>query len=166
MKHKNGYLLLVLFFCAFQEVVAMGMFPEKEEEVVLCSPIEGRLTYKGQPVKGARIERLLIWKDDVGEKDYANSDEEGRFQLPLKEASLAVSPLAQFVVAQEIVVLYDGEEYPIWVKAKREKGIYEELDGKPTNLICELTDDLKTVRQGRGTFATSCRWDSIENYKE
>ena len=138
------------------------MFSKAEEEVVIFSPMQGQITLNGKPVSNARIERYLKWKDEEGERDYFETDGDGWFEIPVKQDVVKLSTISQFVVAQEIRVFIDDVEYPIWAKAKREKGLFDELEGKPVNFRCELMDDFARVEAGRGTLLTSCKWDSID----
>ncbi len=141
----------------------MSLFNKPEEEVVVCSPMEGKITYKNEPVSGAKIERFLKWKDDVGETDVAYTDKAGNFKLSEIKDTVTLSKISTFVMAQEIRVYYSGNEYPIWAKAKWDKGIYGELNGIPVNFRCELTDEFITVEAGEGMLITSCKWDSIKS---
>ena len=138
------------------------MFSKAEEEVVIFSPMQGQITLNGKPVSNARIERYLKWKDEEGERDYFETDGDGWFEIPVKQDVVKLSTISQFVIAQEIRVYVDDVEYPIWAKAKREKGLFDELEGKPVNFRCELTDDFARVEAGRGTLLTSCKWDSLD----
>ena len=124
----------------------MSLFSKSEEEVILCSPIKGSITFKGKPIAGIKIERWLKWKEETGETDSTYTNDMGQFSLPAKKEILKSNALSQFVVAQEIRANHDGAEYPIWAKAKRTKEIFSELDGIPV----------------RGTLMTSCNWDSIK----
>ena len=140
----------------------MSLFSKSEEEVILCSPIEGIITFKGKPVADIKIDRWLKWKDETGENDSTYTDNKGQFSLPVKKEILKGNALSQFVVAQEIRANHNKVEYPIWAKAKRAKEMFGELDGRPVNFRCELTDELVRVDAGRGTLMTSCKWDSIK----
>lgn len=131
-------------------------------EVVLFSPMEGKITYQGKSVANAKITRLTVWKDETGETDVFNTNEKGEFDLPVKKTNLRLSPLAEFRVAQEIRIFFQDEEFLIWVKSKRNIELYGELNGKPKNLRCELTDKRERQENHNGLFSTSCKWDSIE----
>jgi len=61
------------------EGVSMSLFTKPKEEVVLFSEMEGHIIFNGQPVKNAKIERRINWKDDIGDTDYFNTDEKGLF---------------------------------------------------------------------------------------
>ena len=158
------YLVLLAYSL---EGVSMSLLTRPEEEVVLCSPMEGRITFEGKPAVGAKIQRFIKWKDQVGEYDTVFTNDKGKFFLPEIKKKVKLNKIATFAVAQEVRVLYMGIEYPIWVKSKREKGIYGELGGQPVNFRCELTDDLVPIELGdeavggSGLLASSCKWDSI-----
>ncbi len=131
-------------------------------DVVLFSPMEGIITYKGQPAANAKITRTIIWKGDEGETDTFHTAENGEFKLPIKEAKVRIPLLGEFVLTQELVVFYEGEEFAIWGKSKRDLGEYGELGGEPQNLSCELTDEVVRLEGYNGLFGTSCKWDFIK----
>lgn len=158
--------LVILFSTAYSlEGSAMSFLTKPEEEVVLCSPMEGIITLNGKPAAGARIDRLITWKDDIGETDTVFTDTKGQFSLPIKKETVKLSKITQFVVHHEINVTYLEERYQIWVMGKFGKHIYSELNGKPVNFRCELTDEAVRVETD-GLLGTSCVWDSIQQYKE
>lgn len=138
------------------------MFNKAEEEIVVCSPMEGVITLDGKPAAGARVERSLSWKDKAGEKDSVRTDDQGVFTLPLKTDTLALGKFSQLVINQEIVVIYREQEYLIWTMGKGSKDIYGELGGKPSNFRCELNDEMVRVDVPDGLLGTSCKWDSID----
>lgn len=144
----------------------MSLLYHPETDVVICSPMEGRITFKGVPITGAKIERFLKWKDDKGQKDSVVTDEHGKFKLSLVKESAKLPKLSQFVAHQEISVIYNGEKYVIWVMGKMGKSLYSELGGKPVNLHCELTDDLVRVETDDGLLGTVCKWSDIEKQGE
>ncbi len=135
-------------------------------EVVLFSPMEGVITYKGKPAANAKITRLVIWKGDEGETDTFYTSDNGEFMLPEKKAKVRIPAFAEFRIAQEIYVFYKDEKIPIWAKSKIDINKYGELDGKPVNLRCELTDELVVLENFNGLFGTSCKWDAIEKQGE
>lgn len=131
-------------------------------DVVLFSPMQGVITYKGQPVNNAKISRRIIWKGDEGEVDEFYTNEKGEFSIPIKETKVRMVPLAEFVLTQELNVTYQEQEFSIWVRAKQDLGEYGELGGKPVNFRCELTDKRQRLEEYIGLFGTSCKWDYIE----
>lgn len=135
-------------------------------EVVLFSPMEGKMTYEGKPAANAKITRLIIWKGDEGETDTFYTDENGGFKLPVKKGKVRIPVLGEFRIAQEIYVFYKDEKIPIWAKSKIDLNEYGELGGKPINLRCELTDELVLLDNFNGLFGTSCKWDTLEKQGE
>jgi hypothetical protein len=160
-----------LFFASFLLIllystkgVSMSFF--SGTDVVLFSPMEGKMTFEGKPAAGAKIVRTIIWKGDEGETDIFYTSEDGTFTLPIKRANVRIPMLAEFVLTQEVSVFYADQEFTIWVKRKEELGKYGELNGKPTNFRCELTDEEVYLEDFNGLFTTSCKWDSIEKQGE
>lgn len=155
-------LISILLVAYSLEGVSMSLLSHPEEEVVVSSPMEGKITFNNAPAAGAKIERLLKWKDDVGETDTTITDENGNFSLPIIKDKVTLSKISTFVMAQEIRVFYDGKEYLIWTMGKRSKKKYGELGGKPTNFRCELTDEDRPMRLERALLVTTCKWEMIE----
>lgn len=155
---------VIVILVAFTiEGVSMSLFSKSDEEVVLFSEMEGHITFDGKPVPNIKIERRVNWKDDVGEKDYFETDDKGYFLLPEIKMNLKLSGFSQFVVGQEIKVFYKETEKFIWSMGKRAKYKYGELEGIPINFSCELTDEDKPMRLKNGLLVTKCKWDKIEN---
>jgi len=59
-------------------------------------------------------------------------------------------------------VFYDSKEYSIWSMGKMSKHKYGELEGKPINFHCELTDEETPIRFENTYLLTACQWDKIE----
>jgi hypothetical protein len=162
---SNALLIVLVFFFILTyalEGVAMTMFSGKDENLVLFSPIEGKLTFQGKPAAGAKIIRTVNWKDETGESDTFFSNEKGEFNIPIKSETAKVSGLTQFVAYQTVDVIFQGKEVTIWRYGKMDKKLNAELGGKAINLTCELTDDLVRVEVPDGGLGTSCKWDFIE----
>lgn len=157
----SGLFVLMLYLNSGKGF-AMSLLKHPQEEIVLSSPFEGVITLDHQPVAGAKVVRVLTWFETEHATDNAVTDKEGRFSLPVVKKTLALNKIGEFVVSQEIVVQYDGKEYPIWTKAKWDKGLYGELSGVPENFHCELTDEFKLVEEGKGLLATACQWNGIK----
>jgi hypothetical protein len=156
-------LAYTLFFLSlFYPVNGVAMSPLFGTDVVLFSPMQGKLTYKGQPAANAKIVRHLTWKDEDGEKEIFFANENGEFSLPVKRENVRIPKLGEFNIIQEIWVYYDNQEFGIWGRAKEDLGEYGEFGGIPTNFRCELTDERISLRQGHGLFRTSCKWDLIQ----
>ncbi len=168
-KYYKKYILLFSQFVVIASLigfasqgVTMSLFSKTEEEVVLFSEMEGHITFNDEPVKNVNIERRINWKDDVGDTDYVSTDDKGYFLLPEVKQTLKLSGFTQFVVGQEIKVKNNNQEYFIWTMGKRTKHKYGELEGKPKNFRCELTDDDQPLRLESGLLMTKCKWDKVE----
>ena len=131
-------------------------------DVVLFSPMEGIMTFEGQPAVNAKIVRTIVWKGDEGETDIFYTAEDGTFKLPIKRAKVRIPLLIEFVLTQELSVFYRDQEFAMWFKAKQDLSEYGEMGGKPQNLRCELTDEIVRLEDFNGLFGTSCKWEFIE----
>ncbi len=157
----TGFLIILLY-----AIEGGSMSILSGTEVVLFSPMEGKVTYKGEPAANAKISRLIIWKGDEGETDTFYTSENGEFQLPAKKTRVRIPMFGEFVLTQEITVYYKDQEYFVWFRQKQDLSEYGELGGKPLNLKCELTDKRVGLDGFYGLFSTSCKWDSIEQQGE
>jgi len=157
---KFSYIILVSI-CLGKTVegASMSLFSKEKHEVVISSPFEGVITYKGEPASGAKVERKLKWKDEDGETDSVETDQNGYFSLPVVEDTVSLSPITQFVMGQEIRVYFNNEEYEIWSIGKDSRELYGELGTKPENFRCELTDEGVPHRLENALLYTSCKWD-------
>ncbi|VAW57710.1 hypothetical protein MNBD_GAMMA07-678 [hydrothermal vent metagenome] len=163
------WLISTLVLVSFSlEGASMSLFSTKTE-VVLSSPLEGILTYEGQPLPNVKIERKLSWYDGEGEQtDFVVTDEKGYFNLPIIKKELKVSGYVRLVIVQEIFSQYKNENALIWVMAKKTKSKYSEIGGKPVNIHCDLAIEPWIYRNTTGTdgVTTRCKWDSIEKIDE
>ena len=138
----------------------MSLFPTTE--VCVFSPLEGVLTYKGEPAAGAKIVRVVKWKDDKGETDTYYADAQGRFSLPEMRRSWPRTGLAQFVTHQSLYVHYEGQEFHIWEMGHGSKERFGEFGGPLEGVVCEITGDLEPAPTSTGILGTSCRWKGFE----
>ncbi|MBI1424436.1 MAG: hypothetical protein GC149_13410 [Gammaproteobacteria bacterium] len=139
----------------------MNPLSHPPEEVVLASEMEGHITLQNRPAAGAKVVRKLSWNEGEKKIDSTSVDSEGKFLLPAKKDVVEIGKFTQFVVSQEISVVYDGKETDIWIMGKRSKTAYGELDGRPENFRCELSDPDKPMRLDSGLLLTKCKWDAI-----
>lgn len=166
MPFQNRHKLLLLALCpvvilfAASNGTAMSIFSKKpKQEVVVCSPMEGQLTFQGKPASGAKIVRWFAWKDQEGESKIYYADENGYFSLPIETDMRKPSILSQFVAKQLVTVTYGGRDYDIWYNSKMTDSIDGEYGGPPSNLRCELTREPE-IRNGESILLeTSCEWD-------
>jgi hypothetical protein len=157
--------LIILFFliCYSAQGMSMPIFSHPPEEVVIFSPMQGQITHNGKPVANAKITRWLKWKDPEGETEIFYTDENGYFELPIKTDVVTLGKFTTFVMHQEINVLHNDEKFPIWVMGKSSKEKFGELGGVPTNLHCELANDISRVEVENGLLGTTCTWTLIKD---
>lgn len=135
------------------------MFGGNESEIVVFSPLEGRLFFEGKPLSGADISLWVSWKDKTGHTFHYKTDENGFFLIPKITDLYKDSALVQLVITQEITVNYRGESYLIWTLSKTDGGLNVEFGGEPKNLTCDLTEDLKTIRTDEVLMGSRCEWE-------
>lgn len=126
------------------------------------SEMQISLTLDGEPASGATVIRTVNWKNEM--TDTFTADEAGQVSLPAmyQNSITQVLPI-EFVSAQTIKVEHKGNEYKIWVYAKRNPAKNVEFDGQPIKLTCELSDDPKTERAFGSVVKTACKWTSADN---
>jgi hypothetical protein len=155
------WLLLGLFIIIYPvRGVPMSLF--SGEDVCVFSSMQGMVTLNGKPVAGAKLRRVVTWKDKKGESDSTETDAEGRFEFPAMMRTLKQMLPAQFVAHQSIYVIYNDTEYHIWEMGKTSKQENSELGHVADNLTCELTDELEPYPEAPGgLLLTVCKWDSM-----
>src|SRR5690625_5555220 len=57
-------LCFVTFLGLSIEGIAMSFFSRPTQELVICSEMQGKLTFQGKPAAGAKIVRWSAWKED------------------------------------------------------------------------------------------------------
>ncbi len=160
-KIYDQQIILSLLMLLSLKGTAMSLFTLPEEEIVLFSEMKGYITLNGERVKNAKIERLIKWKDDVGEKDYFTTGEDGSFYLPTVTIKATLPKFREFVASHEINVFIKDKKYPIWVLSKMNKKIYGELEGKAVDMTCELESEEKILRFKDSFLLTHCKWKKI-----
>jgi hypothetical protein len=167
---KNILIILILIISTVYtyQGAAMSLFFGKKSkvDVVLFSPLEGKLTFRGEPLSNTKIKLHISWKDKEGESFYYSTDTNGFFSIPKIKSEYEESPLAQLVIRQELTVEHDNNFYEVWTMSKMESAEFTELGGKPVGLVCEVTDDLTTVRGIRSLGGVACTWESLTIKKE
>lgn len=123
------------------------------------SPVSAVVEKEGAPLQGARVIRR--WEHESLSEDETVTDNEGRFSFPEVRGRTIVQVMpAEFVVAQQIVVVVDGEEVEIWSNSKRKTELNSELGGLPLELHCEITAEDKMYRDFGAAMFTKCTWRS------
>ncbi|MCW9706020.1 carboxypeptidase-like regulatory domain-containing protein [Fodinibius salsisoli] len=137
------------------------LFKQQEVDAVLFSGVSGTILFNGTPVPNAELDFSVRWNDEEITQTYT-TDANGRFVIPKIERRIKTSPLVQLVISQSIVARYQGEDYSIWIKGKRDTEEFSELGGKPINFRCELTAPLKRIELESGALGTPGEWDGVE----
>ncbi|GGA38510.1 hypothetical protein GCM10010981_29670 [Dyella nitratireducens] len=111
---------------------------------VLFSEVHGTVLKDGQPVQGAELVEKAEWSENDADNptQHTVTDEKGRFsfqQLERKRGFIHRWLPTQPVVNQTITIKYQGVEYEAWMHGKLTYEANTELDGRPLNLVCELT---------------------------
>jgi len=131
--------LAVFWSFGLPEVRAMGLF----DRLVLFSEVHGTVLRDGQPVAGAELVQKVVWSDDPDEipPQRTTSDATGAFRFPAIERSAGLRRMipAQPMMLQTITIHVEGQEYLAWRYGKDSYDNRSELDGRPLNLVCELT---------------------------
>jgi hypothetical protein len=117
----------------------MGAF----DRLVLFSEVHGTVLKDGKPVEGAELVEKVVWSDDENDipPQHAVTDAKGAFAFPAIERKAGLLRLipAQPTIQQTITIKYQGTEYTAWLHGKSSYNANTELDGRPINLVCELT---------------------------
>ena len=121
------------------------------------SEMKLQLTFNGSPAAGAKVVRTVEWHSPRTDEFVA--DEQGHVTLPeVRERSMTQLLPVEFVVAQDVKVYFNEQEYEIWINGKRNPDENSELGGKPLVLQCEITDELEDRRDFGTLLFTNCKW--------
>ncbi len=131
---------------------------KKKVEAVLVSPMEGQLLFEGEPASEAKITLWTKWKNPEGEFFTYTADKNGYFKIPEQRDFYKVSALAQIVITQEITVEYKNRKYLIWTLSKTSTHQFGELGGEPSQLKCELTNEIEPYLTDDVSLGTTCQW--------
>lgn len=142
MSHSVSKMMLIVavfLLSGLSEGCAMGAF----DRLVLFSEVHGTVLKEGKPVEGAELIEKVVWSDNENEipPQRAVTDAKGAFAFPAIERKAGLLRLipAQPTIQQTITIKYQGVEYTAWLHGKTSYNANTELDGKPINLVCELT---------------------------
>ncbi len=154
---------LIFVFCLIlfsSGVVAMSILDVGK--AYLFSEVSGVITHNGQAVSGAKVIRK--YEMDKLVEEEAVTDSAGKFSFPpVRGRSISQVFPAEFVAAQKILVMHDGEEVDIWSNSKRSPEKNSELGGTPLDFTCELTDERALYRDFGAILFTRCKWKVLEN---
>lgn len=130
-------------------------------EATLFSPVEGKITLNGKPAAGAKLRLYIAWKDNTEETFNYVADASGFFKIHRHSTTYRQTILAQLMITQMIIVEYSGSSHDVWLFSKKEPGDYAELNGKPINLVRELTNEERVIRGNGSLGGTLCTWESL-----
>jgi len=134
-----GLLAVAVFVSGVSEGWAMGAF----DRLVLFSEVHGAVSMDGKPVARAELLQKVVWSDDEDKnrEQHTVTNSNGVFGFPAIESKAGLLRLipAQPTIQQTIVIRDQGVEYVAWMHGKGSYAANTELDGRPINLICELT---------------------------
>lgn len=108
----------------------------------LFSEVNGTVFLNGKPLPGAEVEQEYQWKDTI-KNTRVTTDANGRYRFPaVTEKSFLWSVLPhEPVVFQNLRIHYQGKVYKGWAQTKHNYDNNGELNGRPFQLRCELTDE-------------------------
>jgi hypothetical protein len=117
---------------------AMALFSKK----VLFSRVEGQVLLNGEPVAGAEILQRAQLAGNEPIRASARTDTTGHFTLDEITRSGRMIDLlpTEVVVTQSISISHGNKEHEGWLHTKRNYDRNGELDGKPLQLVCELSE--------------------------
>lgn len=120
------------------EVNAMGW------KKILFSNVHGIVLDGGKPVPDALVTRYFNFGlTDESQTDTTRTDGNGVFTFPeISRLSLLASIVpAQPDIPQKISITHGGKDYLAWLFTKRNYVANGELQGKPIDMVCELTNE-------------------------
>lgn len=125
-------------------------------DVVTFSKVEGRVTFKGEPVINAKITRRVVDSDERNHDDFATTDNHGIFTMPTLYGK-SDGPMQEVYAWQYIFIEFNNEQKEIWFYTKHEKEEHSELNGIPIRLVCELTNSERILEDELGRrIITTC----------
>jgi uncharacterized GH25 family protein len=117
----------------------MGVFTP----IVLFSEVHGTVVRDGKPVAGVELIQTVVWSENEEEipSQHTVTDGNGTFRFAAIERGAGLRRLipAQPAMLQTILIRYQGVEYVGWRHGKLSYDANSELDGRPLNLVCELS---------------------------
>ncbi len=135
----------------------MGLLGEK---IYLFSEVKGSVTLDNKPLSGARVIRMVDWKDREY-TDEVTTDADGSFSFPPMKGNGRIL-LAQFVAYQTMTVEYEGTEWLIWRTVKIRPDLQgelvddEHLDGVEIDVACELSEPERLIKLLGSVLRTRC----------
>ncbi|WP_018277121.1 DUF6795 domain-containing protein [Teredinibacter turnerae] len=69
----------------------------------------------------------------------------------------------EFAVSQKIVVIYEGNEFDLWLGVKRQREENAEAKGQPLVVECHLEEELNQKQVSGGVIFSRCHWKVEED---
>jgi len=134
----------------------------EKESYVIASELNGTLKNKGEVLANTTITRRLRWNgNENGLVESFSTDADGVFSLPTHREVLSIGALNQFVAKMELEVEINGVVHELWYSSKFEPEEHSETGGVIGNIICDISEDEKTIRAGLSKVSTVCRWNDM-----
>jgi len=122
------------------------------------SEVKARLIKDGEPLKNTRVVRRWEWNKP--REDSTTTDETGYFEFPaIFERSVSRLLPVELVIGQGLYVIENVEEKKIWSNSKREPEENAEFNGRPTELICEMTNEMEIDKDFDSRMRTLYTWE-------
>ncbi len=124
-------------------LLAQGHAMAFSKTLYLFSEVNGIVLLDGKPVQGVEVtqEYNWHWKDEKASK-VATTDAQGRFHFPVVTGKSMTAALPhQPVIEQTLRLSFQGKQYKGWLHGKDNYDDRGELNGKPLNLVCDLSDE-------------------------
>lgn len=151
-------ILIVVVLVLAAQGFAMAVFGKKQD-VVLASPLSGRIIYEQDSLVDVKVERIVEWPGGQSYRQEAATDSEGGFSFPSIVRELKVNPLNVLVVTQDISVQHGDKRKTVFSAATHGHQLYSEFGGEaPENFICDLVDADVPVRREGALILTLCKW--------
>ncbi len=112
---------------------------------VLFSEINGRLLYRGKPVKNQEITRRYTWLGVDEGSDTTRTDSRGYYSFPaITSTKSQPEGVEDLFIMQSITTDYKDQSYTLWKTTKYDFINRGELGGHPIKMVNELKDESRT----------------------
>ena len=152
-KHKRPAISLIFILISLgalllipQKSIGVDMFGWlKREEVILSSPVKGKLLDGDKPLSNVTITRELTYGKEYTDKTV--TDQNGNFSFPEKiiKSSKPGNMFDNDVLRQHIYTNISGEQNHLWmVRVYRGKANNQALTQNLENLVCDIQHEPQT----------------------
>lgn len=135
-------MIIVYGFFALVLASIVAMLIQIPPIKTIFSTVDGVVLLNGNPVPDAVVKQTFNfgWTDEEGTVT-TKTDKYGKFKFPkISRFSIATSIFPhEPVISQFMEITHESKAYKAWLFFKRDYSDNGELNGKPINIICELT---------------------------